>query len=84
MDLLGPFEFSQLRGPDLRRPRPRLRIIPGKMSGEPQLAGSRITTQVAAALYAHIPDVGRIADLYAGVDAGMFEEAIEFERSLAA
>ena len=84
LDLLGSFEFGQQRGPDLRRPRPRLRIIPGKMSGEPQLAGSRITTQVAAALYEHIPDVGRIADLYAGVDAGMFEEAIEFERSLAA
>ena len=61
-----------------------VQVLTGEMSGEPQLAGSRITTQVAAALYAHIPDVGRIADLYAGVDAGMFEEAIEFERSLAA
>ncbi len=84
LDLLGPFEFGQLRGPDLLRPRPRLRIVPGKMSGEPHLAGSRITTQVAAALYEHIPDVGRIAGLYAGVDSGMFEEAIEFEHSLAA
>ena len=84
LDLLGPFEFSQLRGPDLRRPRPRLRIIPGKISGEPHLAGSRITTQVATALYEHIPDVGRVAGLYAGVDVGMFEQAIEFERSLAA
>ena len=84
MDLLGPFEFGQQRGPDLLRPRPRLRIIPGKMSGEPHLAGSRITTQVAAALYEHIPDVGRIADLYADMDTGIFEQAIEFERSLAA
>lgn len=54
------------------------------MSGEPHLAGSRITTQVAAALHEHIPDVGRIAGLYAGVDVRMFEEAIEFEHSLAA
>ncbi len=84
LDLLGPFELGQLRGPDLLRPRPHLRIIPGKMSGDPHLAGSRITTQVAAALYEHIPDADRIAGLYAGVDARMFEEAIEFEHSLAA
>ena len=85
MDLLGPFEFGQLPGPDLLlTSRPHLRIIPGKMSGEPHLAGSRITTQVAAALYEHIPDAGRIAGLYAGVDVRMFAEAIEFEHSLAA
>ncbi len=84
LDLLGPFEFGQLRGPDLLRPRPRLRIIPGKMSGEPHLAGSRITTQAAAALYEHIPDVEKISGLYAQMDADVFEQAIEFERSLAA
>ena len=54
------------------------------MSGEPHPAGSRITTQVAAALFEQIPDVGRIAALYGDLDAGMFEEAIDFERSLAA
>lgn len=84
LDLLGPFECGQQRGPDLLRPRPRLRIIPGKMSGEPHLAGSRITTQVAAALYERIPDAQRIAALYGDLDAGWFEEAIEFEHSLAA
>ena len=84
LDLLGPFECGHQRGPDLLRPRPRLRIIPGKMSGEPHLAGSRITTQVAAALYERIPDATRIAALYGGLDAGGFEEAIEFEHSLAA
>ena len=84
LDLLGPFEFGQQRGPDLLRPRPRLRIIPGKMSGEPHLAGSRITTQAAAALYEHFGDVERIAGLYAEMDAGIFEQAIEFEHSLAA
>lgn len=84
LDLLGPFSVGQLRGPDLLRPRPSLRIIPGKLSGEPHLAGSRITTQAAAALYQHIPDVEQIAGLYAGFDIGMFEEAIQFEHSLAA
>ena len=84
LDLLGPFECGHQRGPDLLRPRPRLRIIPGKMSGEPHLAGSRITTQVAAALYERIPDATRIAALYGDLDAGGFEEAIELEHSLAA
>ena len=84
LDLLGPFEFGGHRGPDLLRPRPNLRIIPGKVSGEPHVAGSRVTTQVAAALYRNIPDVERIADLYPGINDHSLGEAIEFERSLAA
>ena len=84
LDLLGPFECGEQRGPDLLRPRPNLRIIPGKMSGEPHLSGSRITTRVAAALHRNIPDVEQIAELYPGVAASSFVEAIEFERSLAA
>lgn len=84
LDLLGPFECDGQRGPDLVRPRPHLRIIPGRVSGEPHLAGSRITTQVAAALHRNIKDVREIAALYPGFDARIFEEAIEFESSLAA
>lgn len=84
LDLLGPFECDGQRGPDLVRPRPHLRIIPGRVSGEPHLAGSRITTQVAAALHRNIKDVKKIAALYPGFDASIFEEAIEFEYSLAA
>ena len=84
LDLLGPFAFGDQQGPDLLRPRPTLRIIPGRMSGEPHLAGSRITTQVAAALYESIPNVKQIASWYPGVGAAGFKDAIEFERSLAA
>ena len=84
LDLLGPFEGDGRRGPDLVRPRPNLRIIPGRVSGEPHLAGSRITTQVAAALHRNIADVEKIAALYPGFDASIFEEAIEFEFSLVA
>ncbi|MCY4067674.1 MAG: hypothetical protein OXE79_00995 [Acidimicrobiaceae bacterium] len=84
LDLLGPFEFGGQQGPSLLRPRPNLRIIPGRVSGEPHLAGSRITTQVAAALYRRIVDTDKIASLYPGFDASFFEEAIDFERSLAA
>ena len=84
LDLLGPFEGDGSRGPDLVRPRPNLRIIPGRVSGEPHLAGSRITTQVAAALHRNVADVEKIATLYPGFDASIFEEAVEFEFSLAA
>ncbi len=84
LDLLGPFECDGQSGPDLLRPRPNLRIIPGRVSGEAHLVGSRITTQVAAALHRKIADVEKIATLYPGFGASLFEEAIEFERSLAA
>ena len=84
LDLLGPFECGHQRGPDLLRPRPNLRIIPGRVSGEPHLADSRITTQVAAALYRSIPDFEKIAELYPGLGVRSFEEAIELEQSLAA
>ena len=82
----GPFAYDGdgRRGPDLVRPRPHLRIIPGRVSGEPHLVGSRITTQVAAALHRNIADTEKIAALYPGFDASIFQEAIEFEFSLAA
>ncbi|MGI9018790.1 MAG: DUF433 domain-containing protein [Euzebya sp.] len=35
---------------DLRRPRPKLRIHPGRISGEPHLKGSRLTTRAIAGL----------------------------------
>ncbi len=84
LDLLGPFEGDGRGAPDLVRPRPNLRIIPGRVSGEPHLAGSRITTQVAAALHRNIADIEKIAALYPGFDASIFQEAIELELSLAA
>ena len=84
LDLLGPFTFSRQSGPDLIRPRPHLRIIPGKVSGEPHLADSRITTQVAASLCEQIQDFDKVAGLYPGFHAYHFEEAFEFEHSLAA
>lgn len=46
LDLFAPFE----KGPDLRVPHPHLRIVPGRVAGEPHLAHSRLTTRVVAAL----------------------------------
>lgn len=84
LDLLGPFDFADRAGPNLIRPRPTLRIIPGRVSGEPHLAGSRITTRAASALYDTLRDYRAVAELYPDFEVRAFEEAIDFERSLAA
>lgn len=66
------------------RPRPTLRIVPGRVSGEPHLAGSRITTLSAAALYESLGYYTAVAELYPGFTANAFRDAVEFESSLAA
>lgn len=80
LDLLAPFEG----GADLRAPRRRLRIVPGKVAGEPHLVGSRLTTRTVAALVARGFSVERIAALYPHEDPEALAEAIELEHSLAA
>ena len=84
LDLLGPFDLADRNGPDLRRPRPNLRIVPGRVSGEPHLARSRITTLSAAALYRNLGDFDAAAELYPGFGVEAFRDAVDFERSLAA
>lgn len=44
-----PTEAGRI-GPDLRHPRPHLRIVPGKLSGEPHVEGTRIPSRSVAAL----------------------------------
>lgn len=84
LDLLAPFEIGQDHGPDLIRPRSRLRIIPGKVSGEPHLENSRITTRAIDALYRRMGDVARVLDLYPEVTRETVEQAIDLEHDLAA
>ena len=84
LDLLGPFEIGQDHGPDLIRPRSRLRIIPGKVSGEPHLENSRITTRAIHALYKRKGDLGGVATLYPHVAHEALEQAFHLEHGLAA
>lgn len=84
LDLLGPFEIGQDHGPDLIRPRSRLRIIPGKVSGEPHLENSRITTRAIHALYQRMGDLGSVATLYPHVAHEALEQAVQLEDGLAA
>ena len=84
LDLLGPFHVGNERGPDLINPKPHLRIIPGKVSGELHFVDSRITTQAIAALHKRFRDVARVVALYPELDTVAVEEAIELEAELAA
>jgi len=84
LDLLAPFDTDEGHGPDLVRPRRHLRIVPGKVSGEPHLEGSRITTQTVAALYNRFGDYDRVAALYPDVEVEAIREAVELEAQLAA
>lgn len=84
LELLGPFEAASKHGPDLLRPRSRLRIIPGKVSGEPHLEGSRITTLTVAALCRRFGDMAPVAALYPEVNPETITQAFELEKDLAA
>lgn len=83
LDLLAPFlDGGDVRGPDLRQPRPRLRIVPGKCAGEPHLRGTRLTTQTVAALVDRGYDVDGVHRLYPDQDLEAITEAIDLERQL--
>lgn len=83
LDLLGPFGMGG-HGPDLVRPRPSIRIVPGKVSGEPHLVGSRITTKSVAAVYRRFGDLRRVEALYPHATPETIEQAIDLETALAA
>lgn len=84
IDPLGPFDIEHDWGPDLRRPKPHLRIVPGKLSGEPHLLHSRLTTQTVAALADRGYTAEHIHHLYPAEELGALSEAVELERQLAA
>ena len=83
LDLLGVFQAEGGGGPDLIRPRPHLRIVPGKLSGEPHVERTRIATSSIAALHRRGYPAELIAELYPDVDATAIAEAIALEGQLA-
>jgi uncharacterized protein (DUF433 family) len=83
LDLLGPFEsVGGRKAPDLIRPRPSLRIVPGKLSGEPHIGGSRVMTRSLDALARRGFTVERIAALYPGIGDESIAQALDLERQL--
>jgi DNA-binding transcriptional MerR regulator/uncharacterized protein (DUF433 family) len=70
------------RGPDLLTPRPLLRIIPGKLHGEPHLLSTRIP---AAAVYSLLQSgytLEQIRSFYSEASPEAVAEAIDLDQSL--
>lgn len=83
LDVIRPFESAEgLHGPDLLRPRPRLAIVPGKLSGSPHVAGTRLETQALWALSSSGVDDEAILSLYPFIDRGELDDALSLERQL--
>jgi len=83
LNVLAPFptEAGHI-GPDLVAPRPNLRIIPGKLAGEPHVRWTRISTQTVAALASDGLSVAEIIRLYPDLNAEVVAECIDLEAQL--
>jgi uncharacterized protein (DUF433 family) len=84
LDLLAPFASREgLHGPDLSVPRPRLRIVPGKLGGSPHVVHTRLESQALGALADSGLEQAKIYRLYPDVDRAAIEDALALERQLA-
>jgi uncharacterized protein (DUF433 family) len=85
LNLVRAFEGTNgLRGPDLAAPRPTLRIVPGKLSGEPHVWGTRIVTIGLAVLRSRGFTSERVRELYPVLTDDNVAEAFELEEQLEA
>jgi uncharacterized protein (DUF433 family)/DNA-binding transcriptional MerR regulator len=83
IDLVEAFHgHGGIRGPNLTRPRPTLRIIPGKLSGEPHVVDTRIPTSAVAALAAAGLGPSEVVALYPDLTLDNVEEALDLEGQL--
>lgn len=83
IDLIAPFDTREgLHGPDLARPRPELRIVPGKLGGSPHVAHTRVETRALAALADDGLPLEIIHKLYAYLTGTQIAEALDLETQL--
>jgi uncharacterized protein (DUF433 family) len=84
LDVLSPFpRADDLRGPDLVAPRPRLRIVPGKLGGSPHVVHTRLESQALGALADSGLPSAKIYRLYPDIARPAIDEALDLERQLA-
>jgi uncharacterized protein (DUF433 family) len=84
LDLLAPFASREgLKGPDLSVPRPRLRIVPGKLGGSPHVVHTRLESQALGALAGGGLAQEKIYRLYPDIEPAAIEDALDLERQLA-
>jgi len=83
INLIAPFSTAEgLTGPDLLRPRPELRIVPGKLSGSPHIVDTRLETRALYALKRDGIEESVIAKLYPFVTPKQIAEALDLESQL--
>lgn len=83
LDVLAPFPAEEgAKGPDLRAPRPTLRIVPGKLGGAPHVAHTRLESEALGALARSGLSEAKIHRLYPDVEAGAISEALDLEHQL--
>jgi uncharacterized protein (DUF433 family) len=82
LNLIEPFSTLTAIGPNLQKPREHLRIVPGKLSGSPHIAHTRIETVTIAALRERGFRNETIERLYPSVPAIGIAESIDLERQL--
>jgi uncharacterized protein (DUF433 family) len=85
LNLVAPFPSREgLRGPDLARPRPELRIAPGRLSGSPHVVDTRLETSALHALERDGLGADTILSFYPYLTPGQLAEALDLEHQLAA
>lgn len=85
VNLVRPFESEDGQDrPDLVEPRPTLRIVPGKLSGEPHVRGTRVPTQDLASLKSRGLEVGDVLQLYPFLSEQNVGDAVDLEDQLRA
>jgi len=83
LDLIEPFESeSGIRGPNLVAPRPKLRIVPGKLGGSPHLQRTRLETAALAAIARRGMPRENVYRLYPRFDPGAIDQALDLEDQL--
>lgn len=84
LSVTAPFKSREgSRGPDLHTPRPRLRIVPGKLGGSPHVAHTRLESQALGALAVSGLPTAKIYRLYPSVEQPAIDDALDLERQLA-
>ncbi len=76
--LVTPYQAA----PDLLKPRPLLRIIPGKLHGEPHIQDTRVSTAVLYRLDEMGYPSDQILAMYPSVSEDALIQAVDLERSL--
>ena len=83
VDLLSDFNIhAGVRGPHLVVPRPNLRIMPGKLGGEPHVEGTRLETRSIVALLNRGAGAEDVLALYPFLKRIDISEASDLEQQL--